>query len=218
MTRNGPFVSFCPFLAWFWPFRPAGYGLSGLCLPSLSTLCITWHLRKRCHLCSAIERVCRNCPISSCGARNLARLANHLADVHQLDHIQQRQYLQEAKLQPKVEVVVYESEADNSWKNHYRNPVQAQETVYCELSRSQRNEASFKAKAKRSTTKNKTKCKKQRTRTLVLEATGKLCRHGRIVAGLSHTRRLWSTCFRLIVTWLTECAYVRTRLRIVRVG
>ena len=44
------------------------------------------------------------------------RLANHLSDVHQLDHIQRRQYLQEAKLQPKVKVVVYESEADNSAK------------------------------------------------------------------------------------------------------
>ena len=42
--------------------------------------------------------------------------SNHLADVHQLDHIQRRQYLQEAKLQPKVKVVVYESEADNSGK------------------------------------------------------------------------------------------------------
>ena len=60
------------------------------------------------------KRVCRNCPISSCGAKYLVRLANHLADVHQLDHIQRRQYLQEAKLQPKVKVVVYESEADNS--------------------------------------------------------------------------------------------------------
>ena len=108
------------------------------------------------------KRVCRNCPISSCGAKYLVRLANHLADVHQLDHIQRRQYLQEAKLQPKVKVVVYESEADNSGKNHYRNPVQTQETVYCELSRSQRNEASFEAKAKRPTTKNKTKRKKQR--------------------------------------------------------
>ena len=107
------------------------------------------------------KRVCRNCPISSCGAKYLVRLANHLADVHQLDHIQRRQYLQEAKLQPKVKVVVYESEADNSGKNHYRNPVQTQETVY-ELSRSRRNEASFKAKAKRPTTKNKTKRKKQR--------------------------------------------------------
>ena len=108
------------------------------------------------------KRICRNCPISSCGAKYLVRLANHLADVHQLDHIQRRQYLQEAKLQPKVKVVVYESEADNSGKNHYRNPVQTQETVYCELSRSQRNEASFEAKAKRPTTKNKTKRKKQR--------------------------------------------------------
>ena len=32
-------------------------------------------------------------------------------------------------------------------KNHYRNPVQTQETLY-ELSRSRRNEASFKAKVK----------------------------------------------------------------------
>ena len=99
------------------------------------------------------KRVCRNCPISSCGAKYLVRLANHLADVHQLDHIQRRQYLQEAKLQPKVKVVVYESEADNSGKNHStstRSPVQTQETVY-ELSRSR------------------------------LEAIGKLCRHGRII-------------------------------------
>ena len=110
------------------------------------------------------KRVCRNCPISSCGAKYLVRLANHLADVHQVDHIQRRQYLQEAKLQPKVKVVVYESEADNPGKNHYHNPVQTQETVYCELSRSQRNEASFNSKShvKRRTTKNKTKCKKQR--------------------------------------------------------
>ena len=110
------------------------------------------------------KRVCRNCPISLWGAKYLVRLANHLADVHQLDHIQRRQYLQEAKLQPKVKVVVYESEADNSGKNHStstRNPVQTQETVY-ELSRSRRNEASFKAKAKRTTTKNKTNRTKQR--------------------------------------------------------
>ena len=78
-------------------------------------------------MCSAIElstvllnmvckKVCRNRPISWCGVKYIVRLANHLADVHQLDHIQRRQYLQEAKLQPKVKVVVYESEADNSGK------------------------------------------------------------------------------------------------------
>ena len=72
------------------------------------------------------KRVCRNCPISSCGAKYLVRLANHLTDVYQFNHIQRTQYLQEAKLQPKVKVVVYESEEDNSGKNHStstRNPV-----------------------------------------------------------------------------------------------
>ena len=111
------------------------------------------------------KRVCRDCPLSGCGARYLVRLANHLADVHQLDYIQRRQYLQGVKLQPKVKVVVYESKADNSRKNHGTtlacNPVQTQETVY-ELSRSQRNEASFEAKAKRTTTKNKPNHNKQR--------------------------------------------------------
>ena len=62
------------------------------------------------------KRVCRNCPISSCGAKYLVQLANHLADVHQFNHIQRKQYLQEVKLQPKVKVVVYESEEDNSGK------------------------------------------------------------------------------------------------------
>ena len=76
---------------------------------------------------------------------------------------QRTQYLQEAKLQPKVKVVVYESEADNSGKNHStstRSPVQTQETVY-ELSRSRKNGVSFKEKAKRTTTKKKTNRKKQ---------------------------------------------------------
>ena len=82
-------------------------------------------------------------------------------------------------MQPKVKVVVYESEVDNSGKNHStstRNPVQTQETVY-ELSRSRRNEASFEAKAKRPTTKYKTKRKESRT--LGFDAIGKLCRHGK---------------------------------------
>ena len=111
------------------------------------------------------KRVCRDCPLSGCGAGYLVRLANHLADVHQLDYIQRRQYLQGVKLQPKVKVVVYESKADNSRENHSTslacNPVQTQETVY-ELSRSQRNEASFEAKAKRTTAKNKPNRNKQR--------------------------------------------------------
>ena len=97
MTRNGPFVSFCP----FWP----GFGLSGLCLAFL-TLYITWLFAKKMSFVFSrrtvnmvYKRVCRNCPISSCRAKYLVQLANHLAHVHPLDHIQRRQYLQEAKLQ-----------------------------------------------------------------------------------------------------------------------
>ena len=59
------------------------------------------------------KRVCRNCPIQGCGAKYLVRLANHLADVHKLDHTQRRNYLQEAKLQPKVKVIIYDNTEDN---------------------------------------------------------------------------------------------------------
>ena len=59
------------------------------------------------------KRVCRDCPISGCGAKYLVRLANHLADVHQLDHTQRRKYLQEAKLQPKVRVIIYHNTKNN---------------------------------------------------------------------------------------------------------
>ena len=166
MARLSPFVPFglvLAFQAWLWPFWLV-FGLSD----TLSNLTIcekdvtVVFIHRTVNM--VYKRVCINRPISSCGAKYLVRLANHLADVHQLDHIQRRQYLQEAKLQPKVKVVVYESEADNSAKNHStstRSPVQTQETVY-ELSRSRRNETSFKAKAKTTTTKNKTNRKKQR--------------------------------------------------------
>ena len=56
------------------------------------------------------KRVCRDCPIEGCGAKYLVRLANHLANVHKLDDTQRRKYLQEAKLQPKVKVVIYDTE------------------------------------------------------------------------------------------------------------
>ena len=49
------------------------------------------------------KRVRRDCPVPNCGAKNLVRLANHLADVHLLDIDKRRKYLQEAKRQPKCE-------------------------------------------------------------------------------------------------------------------
>lgn len=47
-----------------------------------------------------VKRLCLDCPIPNCGAKYLVKLPNHLADVHHLDCIQQRTWLQEAKLQP----------------------------------------------------------------------------------------------------------------------
>ena len=53
------------------------------------------------------KRVCRDFPIPNCGAKYLVRLSNHLTDVHELDYINRRKWLQEAKLQPKVRVMIY---------------------------------------------------------------------------------------------------------------
>jgi hypothetical protein len=57
------------------------------------------------------KRVCRTCPI--CGSKDLVRLANHLADVHQLDVAERKKYLQEARLQPKLKFVVYQDRTSN---------------------------------------------------------------------------------------------------------
>ena len=53
------------------------------------------------------KRVCRDCPIANCEAKYLVKLSNHLTDVHELDYISRRKWLQEAKLQPKVRVMIY---------------------------------------------------------------------------------------------------------------
>ena len=74
-----------------------------------------------------MKRVCRDCPLPGCGAKYLVRLANHLADVHLLDINQRRKYLQEAKLQPKVKFVVYQTKTD---ENNDINSSQEQDRVY----------------------------------------------------------------------------------------
>ena len=38
------------------------------------------------------------------------KLSNHLTDVHELDYYQRRKWLQEAKLQPKVKIMIYDDE------------------------------------------------------------------------------------------------------------
>ena len=129
------------------------------------------------------KRVCRNCPISSCGAKYLVRLANHLADVHQLDHIQRRQYLQEAKLQPKVKVVVYESEADNSGKiTQQVLAIQCRHKKQCTNCQGHEEmKLLLKQKLKDELQRTRQSARNKESRTLVLEAIGKLGRHGRII-------------------------------------
>ena len=166
MARLSPFVPFglvLTFQAWLWPFWPV-FGLSDT-LYNL-TIC-----EKRSHLYSAIE-------LSTLFTREFAETVlfhrvgrSTLSDqltisrmfisqtTHSEDSIYKRRNcnLKSKSSFTKVKRIIPE-------KNYYRNPVQTQETVYCELSRSQRNEVSFtsKSKAKRPTTKNKTKRKKQR--------------------------------------------------------
>ena len=53
------------------------------------------------------KHLCRDCPIPNCGAKYLVKLSNHLTDEHDLDYINRRKWLQEAKLQPKVRVMIY---------------------------------------------------------------------------------------------------------------
>ena len=39
------------------------------------------------------KRVCRDCPIPNCGAKYLVKLSNHLTDVHGLDYVNRRKWL-----------------------------------------------------------------------------------------------------------------------------
>ena len=94
--------TFCPVL---WPF--------------CRVLCPFWPSHKRLKFAGTVlfllrsrtvnttKRVCRDCPIPNCGAKYLVRLSNHLTDVHGLDYINRRKWLQEAKLQPKDRVMIY---------------------------------------------------------------------------------------------------------------
>ena len=54
--------------------------------------------------------MCRDCPVPNCGARYLVKLSNNLTDVHELDYYQRRKWLQEAKLQPKVKIMIYDDD------------------------------------------------------------------------------------------------------------
>ena len=46
-----------------------------------------------------VRRKCKHCPIPDCHAKCLVRLANHLAQVHDLTELERKYWLQFAKLQ-----------------------------------------------------------------------------------------------------------------------
>ena len=74
------------------------------------------------------KRVCRDCPIPNCGAKYLVKLSNHLTDVHELDYINRRKWLQEAKLQPKVKVMIYPAKRSQGLKrSRGETPLSVQE-------------------------------------------------------------------------------------------
>ena len=74
------------------------------------------------------KRVCRDCPIPNCGAKYLVKLSNHLADVHELDYINRRKWLQEAKLQPKVRVMIYPAKGSQGLRgSRSETPLSVQE-------------------------------------------------------------------------------------------
>ena len=87
-----------PFCHVLWPFCPSHKRLkfAGTVLLLLRSRTVNMN-----------KRVCCDCPILNCGANYLVRLSNHLTDVHRLHYINWRKWLQEAKLQPKVRVMVY---------------------------------------------------------------------------------------------------------------
>ena len=126
------------------------------------------------------KRVCRNCPISSCGAKYLFSLANHLANVHQLDHIQRRQYLQEAKLQPKVKSsftkvkrIIPKKITITIQYRHKKRCTNCQD--HGEI------QPLLKKKLKDRPQRTRQSARNKESRTLGLEAIGKLSRHGRII-------------------------------------
>ena len=117
MARLSPFVPFGlvrVIVAWFRLFWP-GFGpsntLYNLSICEIDVICVQ---PSNCQ--HGLQESSQKLSDFIGGAKYLVRLANHLADVHQLDQIKQRQYLHEAKRQSRVKVVVYESEADNSGK------------------------------------------------------------------------------------------------------
>ena len=60
--------------------------------------------------------------------QNVVKLSNHLSDVHELDYINRRKWVQETKLQPKVKVMIYSAKRRQGLKrSRGETPLSVQE-------------------------------------------------------------------------------------------
>ena len=59
-----------------------------------------------------VQRTCKHRPIPGCGSKYLARLANHLTQVHELTELERKYWLQFAKLQNTNAIRVYDKETE----------------------------------------------------------------------------------------------------------
>ena len=60
-------------------------------------------------------RTCRDCPVFGCGSTNLARLANHLDQVHDMNTVERKKWLKWSKIEH-VYLDRVKSQKNSTWK------------------------------------------------------------------------------------------------------
>ena len=126
-TCECPIYPFGPERPHFVPFFPF-YGLLVLakCTTKRTNFVTDRHFVPNRNM---VNRVCRDCPITGCGAKYLVKLSNHLADVHLLDCEERRKYLQQARLQPKIKVITYQDNKSATPKSNVTTSAQEAKCV-----------------------------------------------------------------------------------------
>jgi len=72
----------------------------------------------------------RDYPIPNCVAKYLVKLSNHLTDVHGLNYVNRKKWLQDAKLQPKVRVMIYPAKKRQELRgSRSKTPLSAQDEI-----------------------------------------------------------------------------------------
>ena len=183
MARLSPFVP----LAQFWPFRP-GYGLSGLCFSD--TLYNLTICEKRCHLCSSIEmsiwftrEFAETVLFNRVGRSTLSDwLTISRMFISQITYSEDNIYKRRncnLKLKSsftKLKRIIPEKITITIQYRHKKRF-----TANCQDHREMKSLLLVKQKLKYRLQRTRQSARNKESRTLVLEAIGKLCRHGRII-------------------------------------